>query len=131
MKIIKTNCYKGTVIRYGNEKRILLNRMTEYLMGLDYIEINASALQIPLIFAGKIGEENNNLMYQFEVRGRETCLAPEYTAVFQRLATIDFKFQKDVKLFYIQQCFRGERQQRGRWRELTQLAFQYADEIQN
>jgi histidyl-tRNA synthetase len=28
---------------------------------------------------------------------------------------------KDVKLFYIGECFRGERQQKGRWRQFTQF----------
>lgn len=122
MKTIKTNCYKGTVIRYGNEKRLLINKMTDLLISNGFVEINAPAIQFQETFAGKVGAENNNLMFNFQDRkGREICLAPEYTAVFQNLAKTDFKFQKDVKLFYVQQCFRGERQQRGRWREFTQL----------
>ena len=52
--------------------------------------------------------------------GRDLCLAPEYTAVVQSLKDT-FKYQKDIKLFYVQECFRGERPQAGRYRQFTQL----------
>jgi histidyl-tRNA synthetase len=32
-----------------------------------------------------------------------------------------FKYKKDVKLFYVQECFRGERPQNSRYRQFTQL----------
>jgi histidyl-tRNA synthetase len=61
-------------------------------------------------------------MFNFTDRGnRNVCLAPEYTAVVQKLATTQFKFQKDVKLFYVQECFRGENPQAGRYRQFTQF----------
>ena len=122
MDILKQSCYKGTVIRYGNEKRTLVNQMTDYLISLGFTEISIPSIQLAETFTDKVGKENNNLMFNFDDRkGRNLCLAPEYTAVIQKLAQTEFKFQKDVKLFYVQQCFRGERQQRGRWREFTQL----------
>ena len=122
MEEIKTNCYKGTRILLGNEKRALINNMIDVLLANGFTEIHAPVIQFQETFTGKVGEENNNLMFNFTDRKeRELCLAPEYTAVFQQLAQTDFKFQKDVQLFYVQECFRGERQQRGRWRQFTQL----------
>ncbi len=67
-------------------------------------------------------EENNNMMFNFKDRwDRDVCLAPEYTAVIQRLANTYFKSQRDVKVFYVQECFRWERPQRWRYRQFTQL----------
>ena len=61
-------------------------------------------------------------MYKFKDLGnRDLCLAPEYTAVVQQLSKTVFKFTKDVKLFYIGECFRGERPQAGRYRQFTQF----------
>lgn len=123
MKEIKETCYKGTRILIGNEKRKILNTMSEYLIEFkDYQEIIIPTIQMRETFAGKVGEENNNLMFNFTDRGeRELCLAPEYTAVIQKLANTTFKQQKDVKLFYIQECFRGEKPQAGRYRQFTQF----------
>lgn len=52
---------------------------------------------------------------------RELCLAPEYTAVIQKLSNTYFKTQNDIKVFYIAECFRGEKPQKGRYRQFTQL----------
>lgn len=122
MREIKDTCYKGTRILLGNEKRILLNEMCDLLFKNDYTEISIPIIQMRETFANKVGEENNNLMFNFTDRGnREICLAPEYTAVIQKLAKEQFKFVKDLKVFYIQECFRGEKPQAGRYRQFTQL----------
>ena len=87
-----------------------------------YQEIQIPIIQHQELFKGKVGEENNNMMYNFSDRGgRELCLAPEYTAVIQQLAKTTFKNEKDVKVFYIAECFRGEKPQAGRFRQFTQL----------
>ncbi len=119
---ITETCYKGTKIRLGNEKRELLNKMIEILLKEGFEEISIPIIQNEEIFSGKVGEENNNLMYTFSDRGdRKLCLAPEYTAVIQQLSKTYFKYVKDKKLFYIQECFRGEKPQAGRYRQFTQL----------
>ena len=122
MKEIKETCYKGTRILLGNEKRNMINDMAGYLINQGYTEIQIPIIQNAEIFKNKVGEENNNMMYNFTDRGeRDLCLAPEYTAVIQKLASTVFKNQKDVKLFYISECFRGEKPQAGRYRQFTQL----------
>lgn len=119
---IKETCYKGTRILLGNEKRDLINKMIDSLKKEGFQEIQIPIIQHQEIFANKVGEENNNLMYNFTDRGnRNLCLAPEYTAVIQQLAKTTFKNQKDVKLFYVAECFRGEKPQAGRYRQFTQL----------
>jgi len=122
MREIKETCYKGTRILVGNEKREMLNSMIEVLINSNFNEIQIPIIQHQDLFAGKVGVENNNMMYNFKDRGdRDLCLAPEYTAVIQKLAKTSFRNQKDVFLFYVAECFRGEKPQAGRYREFTQL----------
>lgn len=132
MKEIKDTCYKGTRILVGNEKRILINKMCELLIKQGFQEISVPIIQLAEVFANKVGEENNNMMYTLTDRGnRNLCLAPEYTAVVQKLATSEYKFQKDVKLFYIQECFRGEKPQSGRYRQFTQFGVEILNPSQD
>lgn len=123
---IKENCYKGTRILSGYralEKRSLITSVCDFLENKGYEEIMIPIIQFQSTFESKVGEENQHMMFNFTDRGnREICLAPEYTAVVQNLATKHpFIHRKDVKLFYIQECFRGESPQSGRYRQFTQL----------
>lgn len=119
---IKETCYVGTRILVGNEKREIINKMTEYLrITWGFSEISIPIIQYEDIFSNKIGD-NGKMMYQFVDRGnRRLCLAPEYTAVVQQLAKTTFKKKRDVMLFYVQECFRGEKPQHGRFRQFTQF----------
>src|SRR5690349_17821918 len=102
--------YRGTRILLGNDKRDMLNDMVDVLKAGGFMEISIPILQLQETFVGKVGEENTHMMFTFKDRGdRDVCLAPEYTAVIQQLAKTEFKNQTDVQLFYIQECFRGER----------------------
>lgn len=132
MKEIKETCYKGTRVLVGNQKRFLINRMIDKLHYLHFEEIQIPIIQFEELFASKVGEENNNLMFKLNDRkGRQLCLAPEYTAVVQRLAKTTFKQQKDVKLFYIAECFRGEKPQAGRYRQFTQVGVEILNPTKN
>lgn len=137
---IKNNCYKGTRVLFAEsakKKRTLINRMIEIMESYGYQEIMIPIIQKQELFAGKVGDENRNMMYNFKDRGdRDLCLAPEYTAIVQKYATELFKFNKDVKMFYVGECFRGENCQRGRWRQFTQFGVEvlnpsidYSDEM--
>ena len=140
MEIKLKNTYKGTRIIFAEtakRKRTILNQMIEVLESYGYQEMMIPVIQLSEIFDKKVGEENNNMMYTFTDRGnRNICLAPEYTAVVQQLANETFKMTKDVKLFYIGECFRGERPQAGRYRQFTQFGVEvinprkdYTDEL--
>jgi histidyl-tRNA synthetase len=123
--IIKENCYKGTRILFSDDatkKRKLLNQMIEIMESYGYEEMMIPVIQMADTFKGKVGEENNNMMYNLTDRGgRDLALSPEYTAVIQKLAPTIFKYTKDIKLFYIGECFRGETPQAGRFRQFTQF----------
>lgn len=140
MEIKLKNTYKGTRIIFGEtakKKRTILNKMIEILESYGYQEMMIPVIQLSETFDKKVGEENNNMMYTFTDRGnRDICLAPEYTAVVQQLANETFKMTKDVKLFYIGECFRGEKPQAGRYRQFTQFGVEvinpridYTDEL--
>ena len=101
----------------AKKKRTLLNKMIEVLESYGYQEMMIPVIQLTETFASKVGEENNNMMYNFKDRGeRDLCLAPEYISVVQKLSDTYFKNQKDIKLFYVAECFRGEKPQNGRYR---------------
>lgn len=125
MEIKASNTYKGTRILFAEtakKKRDLLNQMIQILESYGYQEMMIPVIQLSETFESKVGEENNNMMYNFTDRGnRDICLAPEYTAIVQQLSKETFKFQKNVKLFYIGECFRGEKPQSGRYRQFTQF----------
>jgi histidyl-tRNA synthetase len=125
MEIKTSKTYKGTRIVFGEtarNKRRLLNQMIDIMESYGYQEMMIPVIQLTETFASKVGEENNNMMYTFTDRGnRDICLAPEYTAVVQQLANETFKMTKNVKLFYIGECFRGEKPQAGRYRQFTQF----------
>lgn len=132
MKEIKETCYKGTRILLGDEKRDLINLMIDVLKKEGFVEIQIPIIQHQELFKNKVGEENNNLMYNFKDRGdRDLCLAPEYTAIVQDLAKTYFKPYKNVKLFYVQECFRGEKPQAGRYRQFTQLGVEILNPSQD
>jgi histidyl-tRNA synthetase len=138
---IKTELtYKGTRILFKETaklKRNLINKMIDILESYGYEEMMIPVIQKSEIFASKVGDENQNMMYNFKDMGnRDLCLAPEYTAVVQLVGKEKFKYQKDIKLFYIGECFRGERPQAGRYRQFTQLGVEilnpskdYSDEL--
>ena len=122
MKIIKEGCYKGTRIILGNRKSDYLEDCRQFLIEDGYDQITFPTINFADTFKDKVGEENNNMMFEVKDRSdRELCLPPEYTALVQQLTNTEFRNKKDVKLFYIQECFRGEKPQRGRYRQFTQL----------
>lgn len=124
MEIKQDFVYKGTRILFNYKaqlKREILEKYSKYLIKKGFKEIFIPIIQFQETFKNKVGD-NKNLMFNFIDRGRrEICLAPEYTAICQKLATTQFKTNKDVMLFYIGECFRGEKPQKGRYRQFTQL----------
>jgi histidyl-tRNA synthetase len=127
---IKDDCYKGTRILLGNKKRDLIDKCIKILREEGFEEISIPIIQPQALFEHKVGEENQNMMFNFTDRGdRNLCLAPEYTAVIQQLALHRFKYTKEKKVFYVQECFRGESPQAGRYRQFTQLGVEVINPV--
>jgi histidyl-tRNA synthetase len=140
MEIKLESTYKGTRILFNESaknKRRLINNMIDVLESYGYQEIMMPIIQKQETFQSKVGDENRNMMFIFKDRGdRDLCLSPEYTAIVQQLAKERMKYDKDVKMFYIGECFRGENPQSGRWRQFTQFGVEvinptkdYTDEM--
>lgn len=140
MEIRIDSTYKGTRILFAETaktKRQLINQMIDILESNGYQEIMIPIIQKQETFQSKVGDENRNMMFNFKDRGdRDLCLAPEYTAVVQQLAKDRFKYTKDIKMFYVGECFRGENPQAGRYRQFTQFGVEiinpskdYTDEL--
>lgn len=124
MKEIKNSCYKGTRILVGDSKRELVNKFINSVKEFypKALEIELPIINLKSTFEEKVGEENNNMMYFLTDRGgRDLCLAPEYTSLIQKLASQEYKYEKDLVLFYVSECFRGEKPQKGRYRQFTQF----------
>jgi histidyl-tRNA synthetase len=125
MEIKTDKTVKGTRILFGEEvvnKDRMIRQIESRLNAKGFQKILLPIIQSQETFNGKVGKENQHMMYTFKDRGnRDLCLAPEYTAVIQDLAKTQFKYQKDIKVYYIQECFRGEKPQAGRYRQFTQF----------
>lgn len=123
---------KGTRITVGNSKRNIINKMINFLTNQEFTEIEIPIIQHEHTFENKIGSENNLIMYRFKDRGnRDLVLSPEYTSVVQQLAFHEYKYEKDVKLFYVSECFRAEQPQKGRYRQFTQLGVEILNPTKN
>jgi histidyl-tRNA synthetase len=116
---------KGTRILFGHSAYIkhgIIQLLEAKAMCKGYLRMTIPILQFQSTFASKVGGENQKMMYAFKDAGdRDLCLAPEYTAVIQTLAKDYLKYQKDVLIFYTQECFRAEKPQAGRYRQFTQF----------
>ena len=75
------------------------------------------------LFTTKSGEEIVDQLYNFKDKGgRDLTLRPEITAPISRLYLNEMqKSAKPIKLYYYGSCFRYERPQKGRYRELRQM----------
>ena len=120
---------KGTRIigcEQAKERRILLNQMIELVEVEGYNEIIIPSLEKSEIYTDKAGPEILNQMYTFlDKGGRELCLRPEGTATIQLLGDKQFKYTKDIKLWYFERCWRYEKPQAGRYREFFQFGVEW------
>jgi len=118
---------RGTQIISGTEaknRRQVVNKFIEIVESFGYEEIILPSIEPASIYTDKAGKEILNQMYVFNDKGnppRELCLRPEVTATIQLIAKKHFKGRKNVKLWYLEKCWRYERCQLGRYREFWQF----------
>lgn len=89
-----------------------------------FVEFDGPTLESLELYQKKnSGGEILTQLYQFTDRGdRPVALRPEMTPTLARIvATHDREFAKPLRWFNVGNCFRYERQQRGRLREFLQL----------
>jgi histidyl-tRNA synthetase len=88
-----------------------------------FLEWDGPLLEATDLYRNKSGDEIVAQLFNFTDKGgREVALRPELTPSLARvIAAHEREFRKPLKWFAIPQCFRYERQQRGRLREHFQL----------
>ena len=122
---------RGTRIITGDEafqRRQLLKNLIKIAEFNCFEEIILPSVEKAEIYTDKAGGEILGQMYAFDGKGDEPerlCLRPEATATIQLIADEHYKFQKDVKFWYFEKCWRYERPQRGRYREFWQFGCEW------
>lgn len=126
---IEDASYRGTRILLGEtakKKRDILNTFSMIAQNNDFQEIMMPDIELSKVYTDKAGPEILNQMFTWKDRSdRDVCLRPEGTATCQLLANTLYKQHKDVKLFYVAECFRYERPQAGRYRQFTQFGVEW------
>jgi histidyl-tRNA synthetase len=104
------------------------DRARELLARYNYAEVRTPIFEEARLFAKSAGEASDIVvqkeMFTFRDKGeREMALRPEGTpgAVRAYIEHNLYKLAQPIKLFYIGPMFRQERQQRGRYRQHTQI----------
>lgn len=100
--------------------------------GAIFIDVGAEEAIVPALWSQDTfiqkagGSEIIGQMWAFpDKKGRPCCLIPEATALFQERCAELLERQPERMLFYIARCYRYERPQAGRYREFSQLGFEY------
>ena len=121
--------YKGTRILLediAKGKRKIINDFCQFMEDNDFNEIMLPDIELAESYTNKAGPEILGQMFTWKDRSdREICLRPEGTATCQLLANSLYKFTKDVKIFYVAECFRYEKPQAGRYRQFTQFGVEW------
>ena len=88
-----------------------------------FVEWDGPVLEPTTLYTKKSGPEIVAQLFNFTDKGdREVAMRPELTPTLARVvAAHDREFKKPLKWFSIPQCFRYEKQQRGRLREHFQF----------
>lgn len=88
-----------------------------------FVEWDGPVLEPTELYTKKSGPEIVGQLFNFTDKGeREVAMRPELTPTLARVvAAHDREFKKPLKWFSIPQCFRYEKQQRGRLREHFQF----------
>jgi histidyl-tRNA synthetase len=98
-------------------------RWREVCRRYGFVEWDGPVLEPTELYKKKSGPEIVAQLFNFTDKGdREVSLRPELTPTLARIiAAHEREFRKPLKWFSIPQCFRYEKQQRGRLREHFQL----------
>jgi len=104
-------------------RNYIFARWREVCRRYGFVEWDGPVLEPTELYKKKSGPEIVAQLFSFTDRGeREVAMRPELTPTLARvIAAHEREFKKPLKWFSIPQCFRYEKQQRGRLREHFQL----------
>lgn len=104
-------------------RNAIFSRWREVCRRYGFVEWDGPVLEPTELYKKKSGPEIVSQLFNFKDKGeREVAMRPELTPSLARvIAAHERQFRKPLKWFSIPQCFRYEKQQRGRLREHFQL----------
>jgi histidyl-tRNA synthetase len=104
-------------------RNYIFKRWREVARSYGFVEWDGPVLEPTALYTKKSGPEIVAQLFNFTDKGeREVAMRPELTPTLARVvAAHDREFKKPLKWFSIPQCFRYEKQQRGRLREHFQF----------
>lgn len=104
-------------------RNYIFERWREVARRYGFVEWDGPLLEPTALYTKKSGPEIVAQLFNFTDKGdREVAMRPELTPTLARVvAAHDREFKKPLKWFSIPQCFRYEKQQRGRLREHFQF----------
>lgn len=103
-------------------RNFVMQKVTETFENFGFQPLETPTLEYASLLLGKYGEEADKLVYNFEDRGgRRVGLRYDQTVPSARvLAQYQGKLPKYFRRYQIQNVFRAEKPQKGRFREFTQ-----------
>lgn len=104
-------------------RNYIFDRWREVARRYGFVEWDGPVLEPTELYTRKSGPEIVTQLFNFTDKGeREVAMRPELTPTLARVvAAHEREFKKPLKWFSIPQCFRYEKQQRGRLREHHQF----------
>src|SRR4051812_23655636 len=105
------------------KRNYIFARWREVARRYGFAEWDGPVLELTELYRRKSGPEIVAQLFNFTDKGeREVAMRPEMTPTLARIvAAHEREFKKPLKWFSIPQCFRYEKQQRGRLREHFQI----------
>src|ERR1043166_2342382 len=105
------------------QRNYILAHWREVCRRYGFVEYDGPVLETEELYRKKSGDEIVKQLFNFTDKGeRAVAMRPEMTPTLARMvAARERDFRKPMKWFSMPQCFRYEKQQRGRLREFYQL----------
>ena len=119
--------FKDRLPQESMAKNMLLNRVSEVFLKFGFVPIETPHIEHADILVKQGSEEIQKELYRFNDRGgRDVALRFDLTVPLARFIT---QYQNELELpfkrYAIGNVFRGERAQKGRYREFTQCDFDF------
>ena len=125
MEFIKPRLYSGLRDRLPeqmNYRGFVVSKLQTLFERYGFEPLETPAMEFYDILTGKYGEEAENLIYRLDYKdGKTLALRYDLTVPLSRVIAMNAELVRPIfKRYQIQQVWRGERPQRGRYREFTQ-----------
>ncbi len=127
-KIIDPKVLKGfsdSLPKIEIQKRRIINRLEQLFSSYGFVPIDTPALEYTEVLLGKGGGDTDKQIFHFiDNGGRDVALRFDLTVPFARFLAANFNdLAFPFKRYHINKVWRGEKPQKGRFREFYQCDF--------